>query len=159
MMRHTSTIVAVPSQADTRSSSIGVTWSTNALGACSYALDCKPAAESWSDRALFPGKRGRSPCGRFVRATGCDAHAGTQRVPPVTSTSSHTFLQIWPFRIQIWTEGVLLEHPAPLVGSCNPVLAVVRILYHAQHSISVARSLSARSLSFQCPTNIACLRS
>jgi hypothetical protein len=32
MMRHTSAIVAVPSQADTRLSSIGVTWSTNALG-------------------------------------------------------------------------------------------------------------------------------
>jgi hypothetical protein len=29
---HTSAIVAVPSQADTRLSSIGVTWSTNALG-------------------------------------------------------------------------------------------------------------------------------
>ena len=25
------------------------------------ALDCKAAAESWSDRASFPGKRGRSP--------------------------------------------------------------------------------------------------
>ena len=60
-MRHTSAIVAVPSQADTRFSSIGVTWSTNALGACSYALDCRTAAESWSDRASFPGKRGRSP--------------------------------------------------------------------------------------------------
>ncbi len=46
MMRHTSAIVAVPSQANTRLPSIGVTWSTNALGACSYALDCKTAAES-----------------------------------------------------------------------------------------------------------------
>ncbi len=62
MMRHTSAIVAVPSQANTRLPSIGVTWSTNALGACSYALDCnlKTAAESWSDRASFPGKRKRS---------------------------------------------------------------------------------------------------
>jgi len=123
MMRHTSTIVAVPSQADTRSSSIGVTWSTNALGACSSALDCKTAAESWSDRASFPGKRGRSPWRRVLWATGCDAHAGTRRVPTVASTSSHAFSsQIWPFRIQIWTEGVLVEHPAPVVRRCNPAL-------------------------------------
>jgi hypothetical protein len=63
MTRHTSTIIAIPSQADTRLSSIGVTWSTSALGACSYALDCKTAAESWSDRASFPGKRERSAHG------------------------------------------------------------------------------------------------
>ena len=104
MMRHTSIIVAVPSQADTRSSSIGVTWSTNALGACSSALDCKTAAESWSDRASFPGKRERSAQGgRVLWATGCDAHAGTRRVPTVASTSRHAFgSQIWPFRLQIW---------------------------------------------------------
>jgi hypothetical protein len=61
MMRHTSAIVAVPSQADTRFSSIGVTWSTNALGACSSALDCKTAAESWSDRASFPSTGAKRP--------------------------------------------------------------------------------------------------
>ena len=31
----------------------------------------------------------------------------------------HLFLQIWPFRIQIWTEGVLVEHRAPVVRRCN----------------------------------------
>jgi hypothetical protein len=37
--RHTSTIVAVSSQADTRLSSIGVKCSTKALGAVHYAWD------------------------------------------------------------------------------------------------------------------------
>ena len=73
-MRHTSNTVAVPSQADTRLSSIGVTWSTDGLRACSYALDCKTAAESWSDRASFPVKRERSAHGgSFKHATRCDA--------------------------------------------------------------------------------------
>ena len=27
--------------------------------------------------------------------------------------------QIWPFRLQIWTEGVLVEHRAPVVRRCN----------------------------------------
>ena len=62
-MRHTSTIVAVPSQADTQLSSIGVTWSTNALGAWCCALECKTAAASWSDRASsFPGTGKRTVC-------------------------------------------------------------------------------------------------
>ena len=30
--------------------------------------------------------------------------------------------QIWPFRLQIWTEGVLVEHPAPVFRRCNPAL-------------------------------------
>jgi hypothetical protein len=94
---------------------------TNALGARAYALDCKSAAESWSDRASFPGKRGRSPW-RFVRATGCDAHAGTQEFRRLRQHRATPFPPNWPFRIQIWTEGVLVEHPALLVGRCNPAL-------------------------------------
>ena len=60
----------------------------------------------------------------FVRATGCDAHAGTRRVPPATSTSSHTFffLKFGLSEFQIWTEGVLVEHRAPVVRRCNPAL-------------------------------------
>ena len=58
--------------------------------------------------------------GRVLWATGCDAHAGTRRVPTVVSTSSHaSSSQIWPFRLQIWTKGVLVEHRAPVVGRCN----------------------------------------
>jgi hypothetical protein len=49
-------VVAVPSQADTRLSSIG----QRSRGHVHYALDCKAAAESSSDRASFPGKRERS---------------------------------------------------------------------------------------------------
>ena len=38
-------------------------------------------------------------------------------------TSSHACSsQIWPFRLQIWTEGVLVEHPAPVFRRCNPAL-------------------------------------
>ncbi len=36
------------------------TWSTDGLRACSHALDCKTAAESWSDRASFPRNGDRS---------------------------------------------------------------------------------------------------
>ena len=61
--------------------------------------------------------------GRVLWATGCDAHAGTRRVQTVASTSSHAFSsQIWPFRLQIWTKGVLVEHRAPVVRRCNPAL-------------------------------------
>ena len=67
-----------------------------------------------------PVNGGEAHGGRFVRATGCDAHAGTRRVPTVASTSSHAFgSQIWPFRLQIWTEGVLVEHRAPVVRPTN----------------------------------------
>ena len=37
-MRHTSTVVSVPSQADTQLSTMGVAWSTNALIACSLRI-------------------------------------------------------------------------------------------------------------------------
>jgi hypothetical protein len=67
-----------------------------------------------------PVNGGEAHGGRVLWATGCDAHAGTRRVPTVASTSSHAFSsQIWPFRLQIWTEGVLVEHPAPVVRRCN----------------------------------------
>ena len=85
----------------------------------------RPAAESWSDRASFPGKTGAKRPWRTVCYVQLDVmrNAGTRRVPPVASTSSHAFgSQIWPFRHQIWTEGVLVEHPAPVVGRCNPGL-------------------------------------
>jgi hypothetical protein len=38
MVRHTSTVVSVPSQADTQLSPMGVAWSTNALIACSLRM-------------------------------------------------------------------------------------------------------------------------
>jgi hypothetical protein len=67
-----------------------------------------------------PVNGGEAHGGRVLWATGCDAHAGTRRVPTVASTSSHAFSsQIWPFRLQIWTEGVLVEHRAPVVRRCN----------------------------------------
>ena len=56
------------------------------------ALDCKAAAESSSDRASFPVKRERSAHveGFYVQRDVLRA-TGTQRVPPVVSTSSHAF--------------------------------------------------------------------
>ena len=77
-----------------------VTWSTNALGACSYALDCKTAADSWSDHASFPGKIERNAHGEFVRATRCDAQT---KVPPVCANVSHSFSSYLLVRLQIWT--------------------------------------------------------
>ena len=77
-----------------------VTWSTNALGACSYALDCKTAAESWSDHASFPGKKERNVHGEFVSATRCDAQT---EVPPVCANVSHSFSSYLLVRLQIWT--------------------------------------------------------
>ena len=120
-MRHTSTVVSVPSQADTQISSIGVTWSTNALGACSLRFGIAGQPLSHGPIVLRSPVRERSAHGgRVLWATGCDAHAGTRRVPTVASTSSHAFSsQIWPFRLQIWTKGVLVEHRAPVVGRCN----------------------------------------
>ena len=93
MMRHTSAIVAVPSQADTRLSSIGVTLEyQRSRGHVPNALDCKAAAESSSDRASFPVKRERSAHveGFYVQRDVLRA-TGTQRVPPVAFTSSHAF--------------------------------------------------------------------
>ena len=55
MMRHTSAIVAVPSQADTRLSSIGVTEYQRSRGHVPDALDCKAASESSSHRASLNG--------------------------------------------------------------------------------------------------------
>jgi len=82
-------IVAVRSQADTRLSSIGATWSTNAFGGMFITL--------WIARLPLSHRRTvlRSPVNRsdvgvyeqrdVMRAT------GTQRVPLVASTSGHAF--------------------------------------------------------------------
>ena len=51
MVRHTSTVVAVPSQADTQLSPMGVAWSTNALIACSLRIRSTP-------RTLGPFEKG-----------------------------------------------------------------------------------------------------
>ena len=77
-------------------------------------------AKSWSDRASFPGYGSESPCEGLLRAAGCDAR---YRNPKSSAGSNHVeprlFLQIWPFRIQIWTQGFyffLLGQPEPLAG-------------------------------------------
>ena len=69
-----------------------------------YALDCTAAAESWSDRASFPGKRGRS-----AMADGLYLQLDVMRMPEPKEfrrlRQATPFLQIWPFRIQIWRRG------------------------------------------------------
>ena len=56
----------------------------------------------------------------LLRATGCDAQRRNSKSSAgYNDAEPHLFLQIWPFRIQIWTEGVLVEHRAPVVGRCN----------------------------------------
>jgi hypothetical protein len=92
MMRRTSAIVAVPLQADTRLSSIGLTWSTNVLGGMFLTL--------WIARLLLS----HGPIVLRSPVNGANRHAkvcyvqrdvmratGTQRVPPVPTTSSHAF--------------------------------------------------------------------
>ena len=126
-MRRTSAIVAVPLQADTRLSSIGLTWSTNVLGGMFLTL--------WIARLLLshgpivlrsPVNGSESPCEGLSRAAGCDAR---YRNPKSSAGSNHVeprlFLQIWPFRIQIWTQGFLVGQPEPVVG---------RFVLHAVHS-------------------------
>jgi hypothetical protein len=73
-MRHTSAIVAVPSQADTRLSSIGVTWSTNVLGGMFLALWIARLPLSHRPTLLrSPLDGSERPCGRALRAAGCVA--------------------------------------------------------------------------------------
>ena len=122
MVRHTITVFAVPSQADTQLSPISVSWSTNALIPWSAGIRSQDSPPSHGPIVLrSPVNGSEAPMADgLLRATGCDAQrrnpkssAGYNNVEP------HLFFQIWPFRIQIWTEGVLVEHPAPVVGRCN----------------------------------------
>jgi hypothetical protein len=55
------------------------------------ALDCKAAAESSSDRASFPVKGASTHEEGFYVQRDVLRATGTQRVPPVASTSSHAF--------------------------------------------------------------------
>jgi hypothetical protein len=87
---HRPTIVADPSQTDKRLSSIGVTWSTNALGGMFLTLWI-----AWLPPSHYPTVL-RSPVNgsEAPMATVCYVQldvmraTGTRRVPPVTCTSS-----------------------------------------------------------------------
>ena len=61
MDRHTSTVVAVPSQADTQKSPVGIAWSTNALTACSLGIRSQDSPPSHSPIALRCPGNGREP--------------------------------------------------------------------------------------------------
>ena len=90
MMRHTSTIVAVPSEADTRLTSIGVTWSTNALGGTFLTLWIARLPLSHGPIVLrSPVNGGEAPmCGGVYVQRDVMRATGTQRVPLLASTSS-----------------------------------------------------------------------
>ena len=77
MMRHTSAIVAAPSQADTRFSSIGVTWSTNALGGMFLTLWIARLPLSHGPIVLrSPVNGSEAPMADgLLRAAGCDARS------------------------------------------------------------------------------------
>jgi hypothetical protein len=59
MVRHTSTIVAVPSPADTQLSPMGVAWSTNALVACSLRMGSQDSPRSHCPIVLCCPENGR----------------------------------------------------------------------------------------------------
>jgi hypothetical protein len=61
MVRHTSTIVAVPSKADTQLSPMGVAWSTNALVACSLRMGSQDSRPSHGPIVLRCPGSGRFP--------------------------------------------------------------------------------------------------
>ena len=62
MVRHTSTVVAVPSQADTQLSPMGVAWSTNALVACSLRMGSQDSPRSHGPIVLrCPGNGPETP--------------------------------------------------------------------------------------------------
>ena len=63
MVRHTSTVVAVPSQADnTQLSPMGVAWSTNALKACSLRMGSQDSPRSHGPIVLCcPGNGREAP--------------------------------------------------------------------------------------------------
>ena len=62
MVRHTSTVVSVPSQAETQVSPIGVAWSTNALVACSLRMGSQDSSPSHGPIVLrCPGNGREAP--------------------------------------------------------------------------------------------------
>jgi hypothetical protein len=68
MVRHTSTVVAVSSQADTQLSPMGVAWSTNALVAWSASIRSQDASPSHGPIVLrCPGNGRRRPWERLIK--------------------------------------------------------------------------------------------
>ena len=61
MVRRTSTVVAVPSQAHTQKSPAGVAWSTKALTACSLGIRSQDSPPSHGPIALRCPGNGREP--------------------------------------------------------------------------------------------------
>ncbi len=69
MERHTSTVVAVPSQADTQKSPVDIAWSTtgNALTTCSLGIRSQDSPPSHSPIALRCPENGRElPMGTVI---------------------------------------------------------------------------------------------
>ena len=67
MVQHTSTVVAVPSQADTQKSPVGIAWSTNALTACSLGIRSQDSPPSHGPIVLrCPGNGANGPWERLL---------------------------------------------------------------------------------------------
>jgi hypothetical protein len=117
MMRHTSTIVAVPSQADTRLSSIGVTWTTNALGGTFLPLWIARLPLSHGPIVLrSPVNGAKRACKGLLPAAGCDArYRNSKSSAGYTHVEPRLFLQIWPFRIPNLDSRFLVGQPEPVV--------------------------------------------
>ncbi len=99
-----------------RRRSIGVTWSTNALGDMFITLWIARLPLSHGPIVLRSRKRGRKRPSRtsfmgngmWCACRNPKSSDGCVHVEPRFSS------QIWSFRLQIWTKGVLVEHRAPL---------------------------------------------
>jgi hypothetical protein len=86
MVRHTSTVVSVPSQADTQLSPMGVAWSTNALIACSLRMGSQePSVRHGPIVLRWPRKRaGNAISHRIKKAKQDGGRKNRTRVKPST---------------------------------------------------------------------------
>ena len=128
MMRHTSTIVAVPSQADTRLSSIGVTWTTNALGGTFLPLWIARLPLSHGPIVLrSPVNGAKRACKGLLPAAGCD---------PRTSPEPKELRRLRPRRATPSPPNLAFPNPnldsRLLVGQPEPVVG--RFVLQAVHS-------------------------
>jgi hypothetical protein len=92
MVRHTSTVVAVPSHADTQKSPVGVAWSTNALTACSLGIRSQDSPPSHGPIALrCPGNGREPPMGTVINP---QRDLMQDVGPEVRSTSQLSLLEV-----------------------------------------------------------------
>jgi len=136
--------VAVPSQADTRLSSIGATWSTNAFGGMFITLWIARLPLSHRRTVLrSPVNGSEAPMWKGFTQRDVMRATGTQRVSLVASTSSHAFSLHWPSCRLCFLEnerrtlphGLLIRNartPNKLPCACALVLCIMALSWGAR---------------------------